>query len=89
MTHHTQDPWFSEEHVNGKTYVYPKSGLNPICEIFEGYKQNQDLIASAPELLAELELKLSWIVDNVPKTVTGYESELNELKRIIKKAKGE
>lgn len=90
MSQHTQGPWFHKDHSNGKNYVYPKSGLNPICEIFNGYDNNIDLIAAAPELLDQIERVYNWLYgcalrqEPTPDTTRQM---LNELESVISKAK--
>ncbi|NBW19471.1 MAG: hypothetical protein EBR82_67000 [Caulobacteraceae bacterium] len=46
------------------------------------------LYATAPDMLQELELKLAWMLNNVPPETTGYEAELSTIKAAIKSAKG-
>lgn len=91
MTQNTQGPWFHKDHSSGRTYIYPKSGLNPICEIFTGYEENQHLIAAAPELLRELESAIFYIENYGGEVTQNFASggNLLAIKAIIAKAKGE
>lgn len=84
---HTPGPWFEDTHINGNQYVYPKLGLNPICQVFDGYKDNAHLIAAAPDLLAACEMSLNHMT-GMPKE-TRPNSLIEIVSAAIKKARGE
>ncbi len=95
MSKHTQGPWHSEKHTNEKTYIYPKSGLNPICEVKENFTNNTDLIESAPELLEALEMVRDLVRDYIMSISSYTEQDAVKFTKLgfvdiaIKKAKGE
>ncbi len=92
MTKHTQGPWGLSNNatVDNAPTEWTIGTMKGRIIVAEGITNAQDarLIAAAPELLVELELKLSWMVDNVSPSTIGYEAELTEIKKAIAKAKG-
>ena len=87
---HTQAPWglFNNATENLAPTEWTIGTMRGRIIVAEGITNAQDarLIAAATELLAELELKLSWIIDNVAPETIGYHAELTAIKKAIAKA---